>query len=289
MKFANIDNWKTVMKRVACERSLSIQDVQQRYVLEEFAEKISHSKYKNTLVLKGGFVVSTLLGLTSRMTRDIDVTCRSTVYSLNDMVTILSEVINSPIETFFHYSLTSIKPAQENDSISGFVAKITAENQKTRIMLKVDISNNTFIYPDALHSSLPSLFSNGTIKLAVYSVENIIAEKFETTLDRGEINGRMKDIMDIYLLMTNNASLIDDHLLANTIIEIMKNRGTFGNLDDYDRIIQLLKKSDVFSENFLRYRNEQYPCSDISLVDVFNVFQHIKTIIDAYCTAADIE
>lgn len=46
--------------------------MQQRYILEEFARKISKSKYKSSIVLKGGFVVSALLGIDERKTRDID-------------------------------------------------------------------------------------------------------------------------------------------------------------------------------------------------------------------------
>lgn len=46
--------------------------MQQRYILEEFARKISKSKHKSSIVLKGGFVVSALLGIDERKTRDID-------------------------------------------------------------------------------------------------------------------------------------------------------------------------------------------------------------------------
>ena len=45
MKYRNVENWKTEMKKLAKLKKLDIQDVQQRYVLEEFAEKISLSKY----------------------------------------------------------------------------------------------------------------------------------------------------------------------------------------------------------------------------------------------------
>lgn len=76
MKYKNIDSWKSAMKNLAKERNLDVQDVQQRFVLEEFAYKIGASDYKNSLILKGGFVVSTLLGLDTRTTRDIDVTYR---------------------------------------------------------------------------------------------------------------------------------------------------------------------------------------------------------------------
>lgn len=112
MKYRNVENWKTEIKKLAKSKKLDIQDVQQRYVLEEFAEKISLSKYSNMLVLKGGFVVSTLLGLDTRMTRDIDITCKSTIYSLDEMKTILQEVIETKSESFFDYSIGCVVESQ---------------------------------------------------------------------------------------------------------------------------------------------------------------------------------
>lgn len=62
MQFTSMDSWKAQMKRYAQERNIAVTDLQQRYVLEEFATKISKSKYKDEFVLKGGFVVANLLG-----------------------------------------------------------------------------------------------------------------------------------------------------------------------------------------------------------------------------------
>lgn len=70
-------------------------------MLEEFAEKIGSSKYNQLLIIKGGFVVSTLLGLDTRMTRDLDVTVRSTVYSLEEIQSILHEIIKTKTDCFF--------------------------------------------------------------------------------------------------------------------------------------------------------------------------------------------
>jgi hypothetical protein len=188
MRYRNVANWKTEMKKIALERSLDIQDVQQRYVLEEFAERIGASKYADMLVLKGGVVVSTLLGLDTRMTRDLDATYRSTIYNVEEMREIIQEVVNTQTESFFEYSLENLMVAQADDNYSGFIAEIQATRDTTRFNLKFDISNNTLIFHEALNSELTSLFSNKRIYLKTYLIENIIAEKYETTLDRGEYN-----------------------------------------------------------------------------------------------------
>lgn len=282
MEYRNIDNWKTQMKKIAKERNLDVQDVQQRYVLEEFAEKIGVSKYADMFVLKGGFVVSTLLGLDTRMTRDLDATFRSTIYNIEDMRGIIQEVVNTQMDSFFEYSLGKLKVVQVDDHYSGFTAEIEATRGNTRIKLKIDISNNTLIFPKALRSSLDSLFSSKQINLQTYLIENIIAEKYETTLDRGEYNTRMRDLFDVYLLMKENTHMIDNLLLAETIIMVSKDRDTLSNLDEFNDIINILYKSSIFNTNFERYKNIQYPHLKVTLSDIFNQFKQINQIIANY-------
>ena len=72
MKYTSIDQWKSKMKKLSDINNIDVQAMQQRYILEEFARKISKSKHKSSIVLKGGFVVSTLLDIDERKTRDID-------------------------------------------------------------------------------------------------------------------------------------------------------------------------------------------------------------------------
>ena len=282
MDFKNIDNWKSTMKTIAKNRNLNIQDVQQRYVLEEFAVKISKSNYKDQLIFKGGFVVSTLLGLNTRMTRDIDMTSISNIYNIEDITEIITDITRTNTHSFFHYELVSIRPAQEDDHYSGFVVVLKATLDRTEIKFKLDISNNTLIYPEAIDNQLKSLFSDETIKLNTYLLENIIAEKYETTLDRGEFNGRIRDIVDIYLLMKNNAFMIDNNLLATTIVEVSKDRETIHNLADFKDIIDTLRSSVIFNENFNRYMLNQYPFMNIKLNDIFIVFENINEMVQSF-------
>lgn len=273
MKYRNVENWKTEMKKLAKLKKLDIQDVQQRYVLEEFAEKISLSKYNKMLVLKGGFVVSTLLGLDTRMTRDIDVTCKSTIYSLEEMENILQTIVETKSESFFDYSIDRVIEAQIDDYYSGFIAQIIAKHANTLIKIKLDISNNTLIFPNALKYNFNSLFSTKKIELMTYPIENIIAEKYETTLDRGEYNTRMRDLFDVYLLMNANTYLIDQELLVKTIIEVSKDRDTLDNLKEFDDIVEILETSYIFNKHFQSYKEKQYPYMNVTLKEIFEKFK----------------
>ena len=138
------------------------------------------------------------------------------------------------------------------------------------------------IFPDALKSYFNSLFSTKKIELMTYPIENIIAEKYETTLDRGEYNTIIRDLFDIYLLLDENRYLVDEKLLAQTIIEVAKIEYFFKNITDFSEIIEVLEKSDIFNKHFQNYRKKQYPHENVTLKEVLKKFEDINQMIIDY-------
>ena len=192
------------------------------------------------------------------------------------------DVIQVKDDSFFQYEIDTIKEGQVDDGYSGFTVTINALHGKTRLPLKLDISNNTLIYPKAIENTFKSIFDDKEIQVMSYSIENIIAEKFETTLDRGEYNTRMRDLFDIALLMESQKYLIDHALLAECIVEVSKERHTLENLNDFDEIINDLEASDIFNKNFDVYKKNTYPGTKLTLKDIFNIFSTIRDSIQIY-------
>ena len=203
---------------------------------------------------------------------------KCTVYNKENLIQALNEIMNSKTNTLFNYSIESIKESQLNDPYSGYMVTIIAEYNKTKLKMKLDVSNNTLIYPKAISMNFTSMFTNESFALKTYPIENIIAEKYETTLDRGEYNTRMRDLLDIYFIFKENKYLINNAVLAKTIYEVSKDRETLYNLEEYDEIIKELTYSKVFNENFYKYLSKQYPNLDITLNDVFDTFDEIYNI-----------
>ena len=242
-------------------------------------KKIGASAYGDRLILKGGFIVSTLLGMDTRTTRDLDVTCRTTIYGISEMEEIVKKVLDTPADSFFEYELADIRPAQKDDENAGFIVSINARKENISLNLKIDVSNNTLIYPDAIRTTLPSMFNEEDIKLLSYPLENIIAEKYETTLDRGEFNSRMRDLYDIYFLMKDSSNLVDENLLADTIIKVSEERGTLDNLYEFEEILEELQESSAFQTAFKRH-GEKFGFEDITLNDVFGTFREIQDLVE---------
>lgn len=67
---------KAIMKQLAKENQISAQLVLQNYMLERFLERVSLSPYRDNYIIKGGFLISSMVGLNSRATMDMDATIK---------------------------------------------------------------------------------------------------------------------------------------------------------------------------------------------------------------------
>lgn len=67
---------KAIVKNVAKEKKISAQLVLQNYMLERFLERVSLSSYRENFIIKGGFLIASMVGLDSRTTMDMDATIK---------------------------------------------------------------------------------------------------------------------------------------------------------------------------------------------------------------------
>ncbi len=68
----NVQSLKDKSKNFAKENNLSVQQVLQNYMFERFLERLSISQYKSNFVIKGGLLLSSIIGINLRTTMDID-------------------------------------------------------------------------------------------------------------------------------------------------------------------------------------------------------------------------
>lgn len=66
--------FKAYVKKLAKENDVTAQLILQEIMLDELLERLSVSTYKNNMVLKGGFLIASLIGVDTRSTMDLDTT-----------------------------------------------------------------------------------------------------------------------------------------------------------------------------------------------------------------------
>ncbi len=61
---------KAKIKNLAKDKNIPAQPVLQNFVMQRFLERLSVSNYKEVSVLKGGLLISSILGIDQRITMD---------------------------------------------------------------------------------------------------------------------------------------------------------------------------------------------------------------------------
>jgi predicted nucleotidyltransferase component of viral defense system len=95
---------------------------------------------------------------------------------------------------------------------------IDTQFDSIRQILQVDIGFGDVITPDAVDILFPALFNElENPKILAYSVETVIAEKFEAMITLGTANSRMKDFFDVFTLLKKtelNTETLSDAIKA---------------------------------------------------------------------------
>jgi len=175
--------------------STKAQIIIRNYVMERFLERLSLSIYREKLILKGGLLVSAIVGIDNRSTMDIDATVKDFPLSLIDARKIVEEVLSVQIDDGMSFEILSVDSIMDDSDYSGIRVILNSMIETMQTPLKIDFSTGDVITPRDIAFSFKLLFEERTISLQAYNLETVLAEKLETLLSRGIANTRMRDTM----------------------------------------------------------------------------------------------
>ncbi|MDR1089393.1 MAG: nucleotidyl transferase AbiEii/AbiGii toxin family protein [Coriobacteriales bacterium] len=77
--------------------------------MERFLERVSLSQYKDRLILKGGVLVSSIVGLASRTTLDIDSSVKDLPLTPDDILCVVDAIVSVPLEDGMSFAVKSVR------------------------------------------------------------------------------------------------------------------------------------------------------------------------------------
>ncbi len=111
---------KAEVKKIAKEKEISAGLVLQNYMLERFLERVSLSKYRDCYILKGGFLIASMIGLDPRTTMDMDATIKRLPVNEAMVRVMIEEIIAIPLSDDIVFHMKSICGIRKDDEYSGF-------------------------------------------------------------------------------------------------------------------------------------------------------------------------
>lgn len=247
------------LKNEAKCQGIPLQQLISLFCQEEFIRRISKSRYKNNLVLKGGFLLYSISGFTTRPTVDADYLLNNYSNDINAIEKLTKEVITSPCKNdFLKIEVRGLETINEVKKYHGIRVNLIGLIGSTRTPFSLDFGVGDIVVPSAVKRILPVLLPEfESPEILTYSLESIVAEKLDAIVSLMEATGRMKDFYDIYYLATTFD--FEGKNLQRAIYETLTTRARFFESDSVVVISRLVKNTviqkrwAIFCKKILKY------------------------------------
>lgn len=238
------------LKNVAKKNNKTLDSILLLYFQERLLYRLSKSVHREHFLLKGGLFLFSLTEFSSRPTRDIDFLATYISSEISNIEQAFIEVCSKDIEddgVVFHVDRMSSERIKEDADYEGVRLKIPVSLGRARNVLQLDIGFGDIIVPKPQKMDFPVLLGMERPSILTYSIESVIAEKFEAMISLSILNSRMKDFYDIYIL--SSSENFEGRVLQEAIIETFGRRKTI-----------LEKEHPLFTEEFYSdaARNKQW-------------------------------
>ena len=276
MSDAKAMSFKARMKTFAKEHALRPQTVLQNYMFERFLERLSRSVFRDSFIIKGGLLISSMVGIQIRSTQDMDTTMIGLPMTLRSVRNSIGRIAAMNIGDDTAIKLLEVGRIKiEVEGYSGIRAKLEADFHGVRVPFAIDITKGDAITPGAIDYDLPCCFDRDKIlKLRAYTLETVLAEKCESILKRNVIGTRPRDYYDVYTLMRTRKVRMS--IFRKALKATFENCGTSALLKRKDEILDAVNASGDQQLFWRRYQREFPPAAEIDFQDVI---ESVRTLL----------
>ncbi len=196
------------------------------YAIERFLYRLSQSPYADRVVLKGGLMLNVWNAPVTRVTRDIDLLGKLS-NDLDRIAEVVRAVCAVAVEDdglVFVPETVMARRIAEDAEYEGVRALFKGHFGKVPLAMQIDFGFSDVITPASVPITYPSVLGHSPPQLMAYNRETAVAEKFEAMIKHGELNSRMRDFFDVWVLAQNFA--FDGRSLADAIRATFDRRQT---------------------------------------------------------------
>ena len=185
---------------------------------EGVLRRIASSGYAEAFILKGGLLLFSISLFKSRPTKDIDLLGKNMPGDDLHLKQTMKEILSIQIEDglVFHTDDIELESITEGAEYQGQRLKVQCNPGNIRTVLKIDIGFGDRIYPNPVMMTYPTLLNSFGVTLLAYSLESVVAEKFEAMIVLDARNSRMKDFYDIHEILSKH------HIADDSLVEAIR-------------------------------------------------------------------
>ena len=176
MRRINKDSLTARVNNIARNLNLSQNIIYDRFFFDAFLTRLSRSSFKNNFILKGGMLVSNILGIETRSTMDIDFYLKKIAMRQEVVLQSLKDITEINIDDGVTFKINGITNIRLDDQYGGFQIKIVGKFDNIKHEFNVDIATGDPIIPSEWDYSYECLLTGELLSIKAYSLESVVAE-----------------------------------------------------------------------------------------------------------------
>lgn len=267
--------FKAEIKNMALKNHVPAQAVLQNFILERLLERISISQYRDKFILKGGMLIASMVGISSRTTMDMDATLRGYPLSESTIQEAFLTICVIQLDDEVTFTLDHIDPIRDDDEYGGYRVAIISRFESINTPLKIDITTGDIITPEAVRYAFHSGFEDKVIDVWAYNTETILAEKVETILRRSVLNTRPRDFYDVFIILKTQGPAIDLDVFRAALKATSEKRASFAAIQEKESILTTIQLDSVMRQRWERYSKDNYYANGITFDEVLQAIRSI--------------
>lgn len=261
---------KDKIKNLSGGNGTKAQTLLRNFIMERFLERISVSEYKDRMILKGGMLVASIVGLDTRTTMDIDTTVTSLPLTLPEAKNIVEKIAGIDLGDGVTFAVKSVSDIMEDHDYPGLRFMLDAHFDGLRQPIKIDISTGDTITPAAISYNYKLMLEERSICILSYNLETLLAEKLETVMARGLANTRMRDFYDIHVLLQEHENEIDYPLLKQAFLKTSEKRNSTKYIGQIQETLFDVLRSEAMKNGWNTYAEKSFFVSDMKWETICN-------------------
>lgn len=279
MKERTPEQLKGQIRSFAGKRNLQSQEVLQMFLLERVLDRLSKSKYKDNFILKGGLLISSMIGIAERTTMDMDTTVTGINMEETKVEKIIREILLIDVGDGIEFTFEKLEPIREDDDYNNFRAYFVAHYGKIANKMKIDITTGDAITPGAIRYSYKTILDDDEVGVMAYNTETIIAEKYETIIRRNIGTSRARDFYDLHVFYNLYKDSINLEILKLAVTRTAKKRESLDTMSEWKEIIEDMKVDTALKELWKNYCENNTYASQVSFENVMETTVHIAEML----------
>lgn len=258
------------IKSVAKQNNADARTLMRIYMMERFLERLAQSEYRDNFIIKGGILVTAMIGVAHRSTMDIDTSMKNLNLSAEDALRVVNQVKDIDLDDGVSFEVKDVSNIMDEMEYPGIRVTMNANVGRLITPLKIDISTGDVITPRAIEFNYDLLLEDRSISLWSYNLETILAEKLQTVLARGILNTRMRDLYDIRMLLDTYEDKVNKAVLKDAFAATCKKRGTDHLQEQAEEIIKIIEADEQLQVLWRAYQKKYSYAAEIDYASVIS-------------------